>query len=496
MIKKVVSFIAAAVLALLIIMLVRALTYGNTTTSTYTQLPAPLAYNEQSAIERLQKVVQFKTITLQSGDPRTEERASPWKALHAYLETEYPLVQKNLKREVVANYSLLYTWQGSDPNIAPLMLMAHQDVVPVDFATIDDWHHPPFAGAIADGFVYGRGTQDDKASIIAIMEAVEALLLQGYQPKRSVILAFGHDEEVGGIGAESIVKLLKSRDIAPEMVLDEGYFVVNDLDGFDRPIGLIGVAEKGYLTLDLISEAEGGHSSLPPLGSANIQLSKALLALEENQMESHLESKQVTGFFKAVAGEMSFLKRFFIANTWITGSAVEAQFSASASMNAMIRTTTAPTMLSGSVKGNVLPQQAVATVNFRIHPEDSSQDVITHVQNIVGDIEGIRVEVRDKGFFREPSPVSPTDNRGFQVLAALANKTGGDALPVPALVLAGTDATFASAISKNVYRFMPVEYSMLDIAGIHGTNERLSIQNYKRMIDGYSQLIQAMDSAE
>ena len=493
MIKKISISIVSIIVLLLLVMLVRTLNFKGASVANLPKLPTPVVVDEDNALLRLQQAVQLKTITINRGDPINFERAQPWLEFHTLLENAYPRVHSSLTREKVANYSLLYTWKGSDTALDPLMLMAHQDVVPVNLATIKNWHHPPFSGNIENGFIYGRGTQDDKASIIAILEAIEALLENNYQPKRTVHLLFGHDEEVAGTGAEAIVALLASRNVQPAMVVDEGYFVINDMAGFDGPIGLIGVAEKGYVTLDIVSESIGGHSSLPPKNSANIQLAKALLAIEKEQMRSHLNSEQVQNFFKAVSPEMSFLNRFFLSNTWITGGLLNESFSKTPSLNAMIRTTTAPTMLSGSVKENVMPQRAKATVNFRIHPQDNSKLVFEHIEKIASQFEGVSVHYRDKGIFREPSPISPSDNKAFRILSALAQKTGEGARPVPALVLAGTDATYAHSISNNVYRFTPVAYSMSDIAGIHGTNERLSIENFRLMIEGFSQLIEMTD---
>lgn len=484
--------------AIIVVMFARVLTYGKAAQgaeTTSAPLPAAIAVDAAGALSRLSAAIKIKTVTYKSGDPVGEEAAQPWLDLRAFLEESYPLTHAAMKREIVADYTLLYTWQGSDSSLAPTLLMAHQDVVPVNEGTLDEWQRPAFSGEIADGYIYGRGTQDDKASVITILEATEGLIASGFKPKRTVILLFGHDEEVSGSGASAAIDVLHARGVRPELVVDEGFMVVEDTPGFTSPLSYIGVSEKGYMTLHIVSEATGGHSSMPPRNSANIQLAKALLALEENQLPSHLKSDTVSQFFKSMAAEMPFMQRFMLANTWITAPLVEKQMASSGVMNAMIRTTMAPTMLSGSVKENVLPQKATALVNFRIHPEDSSESVRAHVEKVLANIDGVSID-RDAvaGFSSEPAPVSPTDNKAFSVMRAVAANTGGERAPVvPALVLGGTDSRYAVKISKNIYRFVPARMTMADTKGIHGTNERLAVSNIPLMVEGYAHMIQGMD---
>ena len=273
--------------------------------------------------------------------------------------------------EKILTHAMLMTWTGTDASLPPVILMAHQDVVPVNPGTDADWTHGPFGGVVADGYIWGRGAMDDKGSLIAILEAGEALAKSSWAPKRTVIFAFGHDEEVSGAGAQEIFALLKSRNVTPAMVLDEGYAVLDNYPLTGKPAALIGVAEKGYISLQITATTEGGHSSRPPRESGAVRIARALVALEENQMPADLSAPPFNQMIEAVAADLPFTTRLAFANQWLLGSVITGQVSGDASANAIVRTTTAPTMMTGSIKDNVLPQRASAVVNFRIHPNDT-----------------------------------------------------------------------------------------------------------------------------
>lgn len=489
----IVGLVLAAVL-LFVFMSVRAMNYGGALDIEEIDLPPPPAIDMATAVNHLGEAIRFKTITYQAGDPATLDAAKPWLDLHAWMESTYPRVHAGLSKEYVAAYSLLYTWAGSDPSLPPLMLMAHQDVVPVNDGTMDDWDRPPFSGDVENGYIYGRGTIDDKGSMITILEAAEALLRDGFEPKRTIIFAFGHDEEVSGSGAQAMVALLKDRGVRPEMVLDEGFFVISPSPVTNKPMGFIGVSEKGYITLKLVSEATGGHSSTPPRNSANVQLAKAILALETHQMPADFSKPPVKELFEVTAMDLSFTQRLAFANLWAMQGTVEKALAGSGAGNAMIRTTTAPTMLSGSIKENVLPQKSEAIINFRIHPSDTPESVIAHVEKQIAGIEGVRLDLTDRNgaIGSSASPVSPTDNRAYAVLNAVALQVGEGAPVAPSLVLGATDARWASAISDNVYRFAPANVKYEDLSGFHGTNERMEVENIRRMAEGYAQIMMVM----
>src|SRR5438874_8299944 len=315
---------------------------------------------------RLAGALRFKTISFQDS---SQFDAREFAGFGRYLRDSFPRLHGALKLERVNGYGLLYEWTGSDPNRQPIVLLAHQDVVPVEPGTEGRWTEPPFEGRIAGGYVWGRGALDDKGSLVGILEAVEHLVAAGTKPRRTVYLAFGYDEEVGGRrGAARIADLLASRNVHPELVLDEGGALANGLvAGISAPVALIGIAEKGYVTVGLTAQAEGGHSSMPPDETAVGILAAAITRLEHQQMARAIRGPTAT-MFDYLGPEMSFGPRLVMANRWLLGGILAGKFGATPQGNAMLRTTTAPTVLQAGIKENVLPSSARALVNFRILP--------------------------------------------------------------------------------------------------------------------------------
>ncbi|MEO0466227.1 MAG: M20 family peptidase [Pseudomonadota bacterium] len=487
------SFLAVLII-LIAVVLVRTVTYGNKPLASDVDLPDVPIVNSQRSAERLGEALRIRTITVTAGDP-LPGREQPWLDLHDWLERTYPAVHTRLQRETVANFTLLYTWPGSQPDLKPILLMAHQDVVPVNIGTEGDWDAPPFAGEILDGYIYGRGTIDDKGSLVALMEAAEALVDSGFQPRRTVYFLFGHDEEVSGSGAAAGVALLKSRGAEPLMALDEGFMILDPSPLTGKTMAFIGVAEKGYMTVRVTAVADGGHSSSPPRDSAAVRLSRALVALDDNQMPADFTASPVKELLAASGPDVSFTTRMALANLWLFKPLVEGQMADIPAANAMIRTTTAPTMLVGSAKENVLAQRASAIVNFRIHPTNTEADILEHVREVTADIPRIEIERLSGGIRGDgASPVSPIDTAVYDVLSAVARHAGNDAPVAPGLVIGATDGRYATAITDSVYRFVPAVMTPEEISGFHGTNERISVENMGRMSTGYAQMIVALDS--
>lgn len=476
------------------VLIVRAVNYGGVSQAAQSNLPAVPEFNADQLAGILSEAIQKQTITVTAGDPRPGQDG-PWQELRSHLYDSFPNIFGVAEKVMIADQTLLVRWQGTDTSLDPILLMAHQDVVPVNMGTINDWTAPPFSGAIQDGYIYGRGTLDNKSSLVTILAAADALAADGFQPKRTIWMLFGHDEEVSGSGAQAAVAYFKSEGIRMEMVVDEGFWVIDPFPLTGGRAGLIGVSEKGYVTLQVTASARGGHSSVPPRNSANIQLARALIALDENQMPADFSKPPLSDMMTGLGGDMPFMQKLAFSNLWLFGDFVESQFAASGEANAMIRTTTAPTMMSGSVKENVLPQNSTALVNFRIHPNDSVETVLAHVRDVISPFEGVSADVYEAGGIgSEASPVSPTDNRAYSVLAAVAKSTGDGSPVAPALVLGATDARWTTEISDNVYRFAPSVLDSEDLSGFHGTNERLKVENLERLAVGYAQIMKAMAS--
>lgn len=496
-ITKLAFAVGGLFVVLLAIIVIRTFTYGLSSVSSDLVLPNAPAISAETAAQHLGEAIRFRTITIAAGDPRPGLEG-PWLKLHEWLRDTYPNIHQKANLEIVpGGLSLLYSWPGSNPDLKPILLMAHQDVVPVNIGTESDWEASPFSGEVKNGHVYGRGAIDDKSGLVGIMEAMEALASNDFLPKRSVYILFGHDEEVSGSGAGAGVQLLKSRGVELLMALDEGSMVLENFPLTTKPLGLIGVAEKGYLTLNITAIAAGGHSSTPSRDSAVVRLSKAIIALDENQMPSNLSQPPISELFETAALDMPFLMRLIFANQWIFGGLLENQLSNNRLANATIRTTTAPTMLAGSSKENVLAQRAHVAVNFRIHPNDTEDKVIAHVKNVTKHIEGIEVNVGRTGIRGNgASPVSPTDTDTYRILAAVAENVTDGVRIAPALVVGATDGRYAYAITDSVYRFSPAILSSADLSGFHGTNERISVENIGRMSTGYAQIVLALDALD
>jgi carboxypeptidase PM20D1 len=434
---------------------------------------------------RLAGAIRIPTISHQ--DPTLFDPAA-FEQMHAYLEQTFPLTHAQLEREKVAQYSLLYRWPGRDPAKLPYLLLAHLDVVPVIPGTEPNWQYPPFSGEIADGYIWGRGTLDDKFGVTGILDAVEGLLAAGFQPDRDVYLAFGHDEELGGnAGAAVIASLLKTRDIELAYVMDEGGAITDGmLPGLDRKVALIGIAEKGFLSLELTTKAAGGHSSMPPPSTAIGVLSRAVTRLEASPFP--LDTTQLESTFAGyLAPHMGFQMKILAANLWLFAPLL----ASSNQLNAMLRTTTAVTMFNAGIKENVLPIEASAVVNHRIIPGETLASVTARAIEIIDD-ENVSVAQLPLTA-RDPSPVSDVDSTSFAQLARTVRQFHDKVIVAPYLVVGGTDAKHFTGLSRNVYRFNPILAEPDMMSRFHGTNERLSVDGYASLVSFYAQLIRNSD---
>ena len=448
---------------------------------------APMAVDVEAATARLGAAVRFKTIATVEDE---HANAGEFLGLHAHLQASYPKAHEALQREVVGEYGLLYSWPGSDAKAPPIALLAHLDVVPIAPGTEGDWKQEPFSGVLADGFVWGRGAWDNKGNLIAILEAVEKLVGSGFTPRQTVYLVFGQDEEIGGLrGAKRMAALLKERGVQLQFALDEGLLITEGmLPGMVRPAALIGVAEKGYLSLQLQASATPGHSSMPPTRaerSAIGMMSAALARLEGDPLPGGMH-ELAREMFETLAPEMQGVNRLLLSNLWLTRPLVERELLRAPSTHALLRTTTALTVFQAGNKDNVLPGRADAVVNFRLLPGDSTDRVHAHASASLAN-PAIRVEKQPGS--SEPSRVSARDAPGYQWIHRTLRQLHANVVVAPGLMVGATDSRHFEAVADNVYRFSPVRARPEDLPRFHGSNERISTGNFVELIQFYHQLL-------
>jgi carboxypeptidase PM20D1 len=451
----------------------------------------PEGVDAQKAARELSGAIPFQTISWEQGGTEEQRQATEqaFSALHAYLEKTFPVVYSKLDHEVIGRDNLLFTWKGSDPSLKPIVMLGHQDVVPIEGGTEKRWTYPPFSGEIADGFIWGRGTLDDKMNVVGVLDAVDTLLAKGFQPRRTVLFAFGQDEEIGGWkGAEKIAQVLKSRGVQAEFVTDEGGFLSKDMmPGVSLPVAMIGTSEKGYLSLELSVETAGGHSSVPPSSSSIGILSQAIHQIETHPMPAHVHGP-IGEFLEYGAGSASFPMRVVYQNLWLVGPVVQRILESSPDSNATLRTTAAATIFRAGTKDNVMPSRATAVVNFRLLPGDTVSSVTDHVREVVGDPR-VKMEPLAGEPPAEPSVRSRADSPNFMLMQKTIAQVFPEAVVVPFVFVAATDSKHYAPLTHDIYRFAPILMTAEDVGRLHGTNERIGIANFALSIEFYCQLI-------
>lgn len=433
-------------------------------------------------VNKLAEAVRFKTISYHDEKSDT----TVFKAFHRFLETSFPKVFTQLDVQFINGLSILIKWEGADKSLKPMILMAHQDVVPVDSMNLKYWRHEPWSGTVVNDTIYGRGTLDDKGGLIAQLQALESLLEEGAKPNRTVYLASGHDEEISGMhGAHEIVQHLKKQGVQAEFVLDEGLYILEDfVPNVSDDVAFIGLAEKGYLSVELSAFVEGGHSSIPSRNNSIDAISNAIQKLRSQPLPATL-TEPTHWFIKYLATEMPLLEKMAFANINLFENMVIGIYEETNTGNAIVRTTTAPTTFHAGVKDNVVPAQAKATINYRILPGDTKEQIMKYMKEVIND-ERVKLTVLD---YNKPSRISCVECPSFQSIHKAIERIAPEALVAPNLMVGGSDSKHFEAIANSVYRFRPLRLNNSNINGIHGINERIAVYDYGRAIAFYKELI-------
>jgi carboxypeptidase PM20D1 len=485
----IIILIAVIVLIVIAIIMMRAARFP--LSSPDVEPAEPIDIDGNVVADHLSQAVQFRTVSYP--DPEKFDRRA-FQGFMRLLERLYPRVHATLERMVISDYSLLYTWKGSNLELDPVMLTAHYDVVPADEGEKSGWDHQPFSGDVADGYVWGRGTLDVKIGVIGVLESIEHLLKEGFKPERTILLGFGHDEEIGGKqGARQISAYLAEKGVRLYSLLDEGGGVTQNIfQGIQAPVAAIGVAEKGYLSLQLSVEQPGGHSALPPAQTAIGILSLAIARLEANPFPASM--KHITNLFRHIGADAPMNLQIAMANQGLFGKSIRRRLEGSPFSNAISRTTMAVTMINGGVKDNILPRQVSAVVNCRILPGDDIRKVYEYIRGIVNDerveIKPLTGDMLEGEFGWNPSAVSPTDSDEFILLDQTIRQTFPGAATAPFLVFGATDARYYYPVCTNVFRFCPYAIDAKDLSSVHGVNEKISIDSCATAVSFFIRYLQ------
>jgi carboxypeptidase PM20D1 len=450
------------------------------------------AVNRDTIAEHLSALVRIPSIS--RIDPSTED-IHPFLEVHTWIANTFPQLSGTLEREVINSYSLLYKWVGSEPALAPVLFNAHIDVVPADADTLNAWNGEPFSGKIENGVIWGRGTLDMKNQLVALLESAERLIADGYTPRRTIYIAFGHDEEIMGFkGSKMIVEHLKTKGEKLAAVLDEGGMITEKmLPGVEDPVGLVGITEKGYLTLSISAEGKPGHSSMPPQQTAIGIIARAIALMDDHPMPARLD--HILPTLISIGHLLPFGLQFVIANAWLFKPVLLKQLAKSKQMNAMIRTTHAATMMDAGIKDNVLPSTAEAKVNCRLLPGDTIEDVIGHFSKVIADPRvTIRMDAACGGW--GASSVSETETPAYRSLELVIRQVFDNVTVAPFVFLAATDSRHYQPICQHIYKFSPLQTSPESREGVHGINERINVDGLAQMVVFFIRLMRLWGDAE
>lgn len=477
--------IAIALVALFFVMIVRAAATGRAPEPGRLDASRLEAY--AGVEDRLAALIRVPTV---SRFDESEEDGPAFERLRREALELFPLARERLLRPDVGDRAMLFEWPGVDASLPPVILTAHFDVVPPGDEGL--WDRPPFSGDVSGGYVHGRGAQDVKIMMACALEAAERLLSSGFVPSRTVYLAFGGDEETGGLrGAASIAALLRDRGVRASFLLDEGGFVASGMLSFaDRPLALVGVAEKGYVDVAIAASGAGGHASMPPRHTAAGVVARAVAMSEDKPFPARITAT-LARFLRDLSPYAPFAYRLLFRNLFVTAPLVKAAFSASPTTNALVRTTTAATMLSGSDKENVLPDRARAVLNVRVLPGADVASTMARLGAIAAKA-GAHAELAHQGHAVEPLPESPVDHEGYRAIESRIRDVFPEAGAVPFMFTAGTDTKHYVDLCDAIYRFEPILQTPADLAGVHGPNERVSVENVRRCCMFYEGLIRGL----
>ena len=480
------------IIVLIAIVLIVALPVVRMESIQNTYLPdAPTTSYElrESAPEILAQGLAFKTI---SQVPRMIDSAA-FEGLFSHLAESFPIVFSRLEVDTVSTHTLWMKLKGTLDQPDNLLFISHLDVVPVDPKTLGEWEAEPFGGEIRDDYIYGRGALDDKASAFGILESLETLLSNGWNPKHNLYFCFGQDEEIGGKnGAGIAARMCREQGLKFRAIYDEaGTISIGSVPGLESvPVALIGIAEKGYISVEVNFEQAGGHSSMPENENAILSAAGFITSLNEDPIFTPEFTEPLNGFITHLAPEMSLGMKWAFGMRPLTNSLLFNAYQKSSTGRALTTNTAVATMVGAGFKDNVVPSSSRVVCNTRILPGYSIEQIVNAYQSRATEFGGKVQWYNEYG--SGPTPTSSTESEDFIALGQSVKKIFPEALISPYLTLGGTDSKNFEGLAQNTYRFLPIPLTKEDLPRIHGINERIHVEDYKRLCHFYLDLFQRL----
>lgn len=472
--------IPAAIATFLAVILIRAAAFRPEKEAPV--LEEDIALDEEKIVADFRDMIRCKTVS-----DRNEALVdwAEFARFEALLAERFPLVHEKMNKKKLGKTGLLFHLAGRS-SAEPTVLMSHYDVVPVEE---EGWEKPAFEAILEDGVIWGRGTLDTKATLCGVLESVERALAEGYVPENDLYLSFSGEEEIDGDSCRFIVSYLEAQGVTPALVLDQGCAVVDHVfPGVHRPSAMVGIAEKGGLSVEFSIASEGGHASTPPAHTILGQLCRAVTRIEGKPFPCQL-SEPTRKMFDTLGRHSTFLYRVIFANLWCFRPILDAMAKKSGGdMNALLRTTVAVTRMEGSRAYNVLPPKATLGMNLRLLGHDTMESACQRLTKLAdNDKMSLRVV---SGM--NPSITSSTDCGGWEKVKAAIHNTWSDAIVTPYLMMACSDSRHYCRITDKVYRFSAMYLTKEERATIHGHNERIPVQTLLKTVEFYTRLLRSI----
>ncbi len=425
---------------------------------------------------QLSRLIQAETISCDN-----QSDISKFHSFHQLLREMFPMVFKKCKFEEYDG-SILLRWAGiSSEN--PILLMNHHDVVEAS----GNWKYPPFSGTIADNKLWGRGTLDTKGGLWAMLQAANELIENGYTPKKDIYFFSGCNEETDGAGAEKISRIFQERGIRFSLVLDEGGMIVQEpIGGAEGSFAMVGVGEKGCVDLKFIARSTGGHASTPGRNTPLVRLGKFMNAVEKSNIFKADIPPAVSQMLKKISSTMKQPLRFILGHPGLFKPILLKVIPlVSATAGAMLKTTLAFTMASGSNAYNVLPQEAWVVGNMRFSHHQGEQDSILAVKKLAQKYD-IETVILQPGV---SSGLSDYNTDVFRLIEKAVNTVFPGVITSPYVMTGASDCRFMSKISDHCLRFSPFQITEKQMESIHGLDENLDITSLAPAVDFYKYII-------